>query len=129
MEQNDLKSMWQSDRPVVKNNDVLLSMMQEKNHPVLKSIRKQLIIEFIAFSVLLFVYYDFFDGDRKPVYANILLIAALLLILGHNIFGYRMTKHKISGSNLLQELNGQLDKMKTYAAVSVTSRLLWSVCL
>jgi hypothetical protein len=128
MEQNDLKSMWQSERPVAKKNDALLSMMQEKNHPVLKSIRKQLIIEIVLFSVLLFVYYDFFDGDRKPLYANILLVAALMLILLHNIFGYAMTRNKINGINLLQALNSQLDKMKTYAFVSVISRMLWSIC-
>ena len=91
MEQDALKSAWQSMDANRKTNTELSTMMRESSHPVLKQIRKQLILETIAFTALLFVYYDFFDGDRKPFYANMLLVMAMLFVIAHNIMGYILT--------------------------------------
>ncbi|WP_261387669.1 hypothetical protein [Chitinophaga pinensis] len=33
-----------------------------------RKMRRQLLMETIAFILFLIVYYDFFDGDKKPVY-------------------------------------------------------------
>jgi hypothetical protein len=129
MEQDALKSAWQGMDANRKSNTELSSMMRESGHPVLKRIRKQLILETLSFTALLFVYYDFFDGDRKPFYANVLLVSALLFVLLHNIVGYVLTKRPVTGNSIKQSLHHQLLKLKTYAAVSVASRVLTAACL
>jgi hypothetical protein len=129
MEYDALKSAWQSIAIMPKTNTELNSMMQESAHPVLKRIRRQLIIESTAFTVFLFVYYDFFDGDRKPLYVNVLLVAAVLLVIMHNIMGYMLTRRRIKGDNIKQSLKDYLFKMKVYAVASIASRVLAAGCL
>ena len=129
MEQDALKSAWQNMSAGQKTNSELNSMMRERTHPVLKRIRKQLIIESAAFSVFLFVYYDFFDGDRKPLYVNMLLVTAILFILLHNIMGYMLTRSRVKGNTIKQSLEDHLYKMNLYAVVSVVSRVLVAACL
>lgn len=129
MEGDALQSAWQQMTASQRTNTELQAMMKENTHPVLKRIRKQLIIETIAFTAFLFVYYDFFDGDRKPVYANVLLVSAMLLVILHNIPGYMMARQTINSDNIKQSLQVQLKKMRTYAALSIAARVLTSACL
>jgi hypothetical protein len=129
MEQDPLKAAWQGITDKSKTDVELKTMLQEKSHPVLKRIRKQLIIEAIAFAAFLLVYFDFFDGDRKPLYANVLLVMAVGFALIHNVIGYRFTRQPVKGDNLQQSLNNQLSTVKTYAIVSVLSRVLVAACL
>jgi len=129
MEQQFFKSAWQDDNSASKSNAELKAMMQEKRHPVLKRIRRQLIIETIGFTAFLLVYYDFFDGDRKPLFANVLLLAAVLLAIVHNVIGYMLTKRRIEGDNIKQSLEAHLSRMKLYAFASVASRVLTAACV
>ncbi|WP_217602465.1 hypothetical protein [Chitinophaga sp. GbtcB8] len=129
MEQDPLKSAWQGINPNAKSNTELQRMLKEGAHPLLKGIRKQMIIETAAYIVFLCMYYNAFDGDRKPLAVNILLVAAMLLALGHNIINYQFTKRRIQGVNLQQSLNGQLSQMKIHATVSIASRVLMAACL
>jgi hypothetical protein len=129
MEQDALISSWRGANDTPKNNLELKRMISEKSHPVLKRIRRQLLIEIIAFTVFLFVYYDFFDGNRKAVYVNVLLVSAILLVIVHNIIGYLMTKQQVKGDNIMQSLHHHLSKMKMYAVISVACRILMTCCL
>lgn len=129
MEQDPLKSAWQGINPKAKSNTELQRMLKEGTHPLVKGIRKQMIIETATYIVFLCIYYDAFDGDRKPLVINILLVAAMLLAIGHNIINYRFTKRRIQGENLQQSLNGQLSQMKIHATVSIACRVLISACL
>jgi len=129
MEEDALKSAWQGMDANRKTNKELSSMMQESAHPVLKSIRKQLILETVAFTAFLFVYYNAFDGDRKPFYANMLLVMAMLFTILHNIMGYILTKRPVKGNTIKQSLNNQLLKIKTFAGVSVAGRVMTATCL
>ncbi len=128
MENDALKSAWQGSKTPRKSDTELKSILQE-NHPILKRIRRQLVIEAAAFAVFLSVYYDFFDGDRKPLYANVLLVSAILFVIVHNIAGYVFTRRGVKGENIRQSLEDRLSGMKTYAAVSVATRLLTAACL
>ena len=128
MENDALKSAWQGATTPRKSDTELKSILQ-KNHPVLKGIRRQLVIETTAFAVFLSVYYDFFDGDRKPLYANVLLVSAILFVIVHNIAGYILTQRGVKGENIRQSLEDRLAGMKTYATVSVATRLLTAACL
>src|SRR5690606_35479207 len=97
-----LKSAWKGMGTEHTQQEKLRGMLLERRHPVLKDIRRQMILEVIIFSALLLVYYDFFDGDRKPLYANLLLAGALLFAVLHSIGGYLLARRKINGANLSQ---------------------------
>ena len=129
MKPDVLKSAWEGLDKGSKTSDELRRMMQEKKHPVLKRIRRQMIIETIAFIALLVVYYDFFDGNQKPLYINIILVAGVLAAILHNIIGYKLTSQYIQGHNLKQSLERYLRKIKSYANISVASRALTGGCL
>ena len=129
MEQDALFSAWQAADTAPKNNDALIAMLSEGQHPVLKHIRRQLIIETIAFTIFLFLYYNLFDGDRKPLYANLLIVAGMLLVITHNIIGYVFTKRSIKGNNIKQSLEHHLVALKKHAVLSIMCRALMAGCL
>src|SRR5688572_10026970 len=108
MEQDPLHSAWQAADAAPKNTTALTAMLREGQHPALKQIRRQLIIETLAFTVFLFLYYNLFDGDRKPLYANILMAAGMLLVIVHNTLGYVFTKRSLKGNNIKQSLEHYL---------------------
>ncbi len=129
MENDALKSAWQHVRTPRKSSTDLKSAMEESNHPVLKGIRRQLVFETVGFSLFLLVYYDFFDGDRKPLYANLLLVGIMLLAIGHNIAGYLLTRRGMKDSNIRHSLEERLSSIKTYAVVSIVTRVLTMTCV
>jgi hypothetical protein len=129
MERDALISAWQAAGATNKNNAELIAMLRDGQHPVLKHIRLQLIIETIAFTIFIFVYYDFFDGDKKPLYANVLMAGGMLLVIAHNIFGYVFTKRSFEGNNIKQSLEHYLTALKKQAIISIMCRALMASCL
>ncbi len=129
MENDALKSAWQHTGIPRKSTADLESAMKESNHPVLKDIRRQLMFETVGFTLFLLVYYDFFDGDRKPLYANLALVGAMLLVIGHNIAGYLLTTRGMKDSNIRRSLEERLSHIKNYAIASVAARVLVMTCV
>lgn len=129
MELNDLKSNWKNLSSDTKPTEALRQMIQKKGHPVLKGIRRQLSIETAIFTIFILVYYSGFDGSQKPFYANFLLVAAMLLVIVHNILGYLSAQNIVAGSDLKESLENYLAKVGRYAIISVASRVTASVCL
>lgn len=127
MELQDLKSGWQNvDAPGKRDID-LLKMTRIKNHPTLKSIRTKLIIETIFFIFFLSVYYDWFDGDRKPMGANILLVSSMLLYIANNVIGYVSLFKKIDGLNLKASLENYLSRIRQLSVYSLICTCLYSI--
>ena len=129
MELDELKSDWKNLTPDTKTGDALRQMVQKNSHPVLKGIRRQLVIETALFTVFLLIYYSGFEGSQKPLYANVLLVTAMLLVIGHNILGYLAAQNIVAGSDLKESLENYLAKVRRYAIVSVSSRAAASMCL
>ncbi|WP_214226097.1 hypothetical protein [Pedobacter sp. B4-66] len=124
MEPDQLKLAWNTIQTPVKTNKELSSMLIESKHPVLKDIRKQFTIEIIGWSVFLLCYYTMFDGDQKPVAINVLLVVSMLFALIHNILGYNFSKYLINGDTIKLSLERYLSKIKVYAAISISSRVV-----
>lgn len=124
MNEDNFKSTWKGIHTASTTPEALGKMIQENRHPVLKGIRRQLIIETIGWGAFLLVYYDFFDGDQKPFYANVLLVAAIGFMLLHSVVGYMVHRNKISGINLSQSLQQYLSGLKNYARISILSRVV-----
>lgn len=124
-----LKSAWQGMPGREKQQHELRGMLQEGKHPVLKQLRRQVIFESLLFTVFLVVYYDFFDGNRKPPALNALLVSGVLLVIVHGILGYFAAKQPVKGNSLHEALSARLKQLKTFAILSVTFRVLSTVCM
>lgn len=118
-----LKSAWNDTPTPSRNLSELQAIIDRQASPVLKGIKRQLIIEIAEYTLFLLAYYDFFDGDKKPLFLNAILVIAVLFLLVHNVTGYTLVKAPDAGNNLLDSLRKQLRKIKKYAAISVASRV------
>ena len=105
------------------SKEKLIGMLSVKKHPVLKSIKIQLIIESIAWTSFLAIYYDFFDGHLRTWFWNVLLIFAIGLLLIHNLLGYQVTNNPINGINIVDSLRSYLKRIRKYAYLSISSRI------
>ncbi|TJZ63197.1 hypothetical protein FAZ15_02575 [Sphingobacterium olei] len=125
MELNDIKTTWSTvESPRVSDQEIR-DMASEKMHPVLSGIRKQLTIEIIAWSIFLICYYSMFDGDKKPVWINIVLVLSVLIPIIHNLLGYRIAKYPVQGTNIRESLNRYKSKVKVYAIASIITRQIY----
>ncbi|MGK7394314.1 MAG: hypothetical protein ACNS62_07065 [Candidatus Cyclobacteriaceae bacterium M3_2C_046] len=104
--------------------DAINQMTQTGNHPVVKNIVRQLILESIFFIAFLAVYYDFFDGHQKEMIWNILMILSVMLLLSHNLFGINLVNKVILADNLKDSIVKYLNLIKTYAKFSILTRVL-----
>ena len=129
MELEDLKSGWQNAGEAFKNEAELRNMTKIANHPVLKKIRIKLTAETIFLSLFLVIYYDWFDGDKKPLYANVVLVTGLLLYIANGVIGYAAIAKPIRGLNLKISITKYLGRVKRLAVSSLVFSFLYSICL
>jgi hypothetical protein len=122
---DDLKSSWNSTISQSKTENDLHLMLKENRHPVLKRIRKQIIIETTGWLVFLLCYYTMFDGATKPLIANAILIIAVLAALLHNLTGYSFSKNLVVDKDINTALQAWLAKMKSHARVSIVMRVIF----
>jgi hypothetical protein len=124
MELDQLKSTWNTSEIPTKTTQELKTMLLESKHPVLKEIRKQFVIEIAGWSVFLLCYYTMFDGDQKPLWVNFVLVITMLSSLLHNLSGYSFSRFLPEGNNIKSSLDRYLKKIRTYASISIFSRIL-----
>jgi hypothetical protein len=129
MELHDLKSGWQNAGKNVKTANEILSMTKISNHPSLKKLRRKLIIEIILLTMFLIIYYDWFDGDQKPIYANALLVVGLLLYILNNVIGYISLTNPAKESNLKLSLMTYLAGIKKRSLYSMLCSFMYSISL
>lgn len=127
MELEDLKSDWQYAHVPFRSEADILKMTRIKNHPSVKKIRTKLMIEIIGFVLFLTVYYDWFDGDQKPFYANVLLVSSLLLYVANDVIGYASVVKGINGLNLKASLGKYLVRIRRLSVYSLICTLLYSI--
>jgi hypothetical protein len=125
MELDDLKSSWSSTISQPKTENDLQLMLKENRHPVLKRIRKHIIIETAGWSVFLLCYYTMFDGAAKPLIANAMLVIAVLAALLHNLTGYSFSKNMVVDKDIRTALLAWSAKMKSHARVSIILRVIF----
>lgn len=129
MELNDLKLNWQNAGGASKSEAELLNMAKITHHPSLKKIRTKLIAETIFLLVFLVIYYDWFDGDKKPLYANIAVVTGLLLYIVNDIIGYVAIAKPINGLNLKLSISNYFTRIKRLAVLSMAFSFLYSVSI
>jgi len=124
MENDDLKSLWKGIKTPEKDANQLSKMMKAKNHPVLKSIKRQAIVEFLAFAIFLFCYYTMFDGNKKPLLINLILIFAAAFNMLNHLKGYRLQQHFRASENIKDDLKSFAAKLKTYQLEVIISKVI-----
>jgi hypothetical protein len=129
MELENLKSGWQNAGAAVKSEADILKMTKITNHPSLKKIRKKLLIETLLLIFLLVVYYDWFDGDTKPFYANLLLVTAVLLYIANDVIGYISLVRPVRGINLKLSIEKYLNRIWQLSVFSLTVSFLYGISL
>jgi len=126
MEFKNLKSSWKHIEATKKSKTELEKMTQLKHHPVLNKIRLKLIIETIALSFLLFIYYDWFDGNQKPLYANLVLILGILTYITTNVISYVAIKNTHFNQNLKDTIHNYIAKIKRLSLFSICSSIIYT---
>jgi len=129
MDLNELKSGWQKAGGAFKSETDLRRMTRIINHPSIKKIRTRLGIEIIALLFILFIYYDWFDGDKKPFYANLALVAGLLLYIVNNIIGFIWILKPVRKMNLKDGVEEYLIRVKRLSVFSVIVAFLYSISI
>ena len=129
MELNDLKSGWQNAGGEFKSEEDLQRMTRMINHPSIKKIRTKLVFETIVLVFFLFIYYDWFDGDKKPFYANLSLVVGLLLYIFIDVMGYFAIIRPIRGANLKLSIQNYLMRVKRLSISSIIITSLYSLSI
>ncbi|MEM9987464.1 MAG: hypothetical protein AAF804_20420 [Bacteroidota bacterium] len=124
MNLDDLKSNFSQEEVEPQSLANLGRMLDPGQHPSLKGVRRQLLLESLAWTLFLALYHDFFDGQQKPLVWNLLLILAVIGLLMHNLLGYRITSRPVQGEDLRSSLGHYLSKIRRYAWVSIGARVL-----
>src|SRR5690554_1753414 len=124
MDLENLKSNFNSASQAPISKEALLRMLNVNQHPSLRAIRIQLMIESIFWITFLACFYNFFDGHLKPPIWNIALVLAVGLLLVHNAAGYKITNNPINGINIVASLSNYYHRLKKYAYLSIASRAL-----
>lgn len=129
MDLQNLKTSWNKINYSPKNDMELKKMTAVKNHPVLKKIKIKLIIETLAISLFLMVYYNGFDGAEKPIYANVFLIFGAITYVLNGVLSFRTIQKPIQGDTLKNSIENYFNKIKNISKISLVVSIFYTSCL
>ena len=125
MNLNELKTSWQNSGTGKKNISELEMMTKMSNHPKIKRIRIKLTIEIILLAAFIIFYNNLFDGENKPLWVTVLLVASALLFLLNDVLGFVNVVNPFKVNTLKHSLSRYLFKLKRLAIYSIISSLLF----
>lgn len=129
MELHDLKSSWQNAGGPAKSESDLQKMTRISRLPSVRKIRTKLIVEAIGALLFLFVYRDWFDGDKKPFLVNVLLVTSLLLYIFNDVLGYISLVLPANRVNLKLSIQHYLVRIRRLSVFSLVITSLYSISL
>ena len=124
MELEEFKKEWQNIKTPNATPDQLKAMTLEKNRPVLNGIKKQFSLELIGWSVFLIVCFTGLDANQKPLLSNAILIISVVLPMILNIYGYRLSRELIEGSDISSSLQNRIASLSRFVVASILLRIL-----
>ena len=127
MEIDNLKSTWQDISAPQKKEEELDLLLKKNSHPVLTSIKKQIIIELFGFTAFLFCYFTMFDGETKPIAINLTIMGAVLLQLFYGYKGFLMQSRFKSSTNLNDNLQSFMKHLKSYRLQVLLARTTFAI--
>ena len=129
MDFQNLKTSWNKVNYTPKNDMELEKMTTVKNHPVLKRIKIKLIIETLAISIFLTLYYSGFDGVEKPIYANVLLIFGAIAYILNGVLSFQTIQRPIQGDSLKNSVKNYFNKIRNVSKISIGVSIFYVSCL
>lgn len=124
MDLNKLKSNWQNQAMASMSVAQMEALVRKGKHPGLVRSRKVLVVESIAWSLFLLLFYDAFDGHQKPWWLNGLLGLAFLLLLAHHLMGIRLMGKSKANESLAISLTSYRSQLQQFIRFNFSSRLL-----
>lgn len=121
----EMKSLWEAQAIEVKQKEALAGMLTEKSHPILKGIKRQLILEISSWLIILCVYYSMFDGEKRPLAVNLIFIISMLQAIAFNFTGYLAARNLVYGGNIITSIAVYLEKLKRFKCGSLFSRIIF----
>src|SRR5690554_6106105 len=88
MELHELKNLWKSDGTPHKTQEEIAVLMHAKSHPVFRSVRRQIIVEALAWAAFLLFGYSAFDANTKPLWVGLMLALPVVATLTHHLIGF-----------------------------------------
>ena len=129
MELNDLRSEWKKAGKTGKTEASLVKMTRWRNHPEIRKVKSKFIIEIGFLILFLVVYYDWFDGDQKPFYANLLLVTGCSLYLLNDLLGYCFLLQSSRGSSVTDAMESKLRNINRLSVFSILISFFYAICL
>ncbi|MEJ8801842.1 hypothetical protein [Pontibacter sp. H249] len=130
MDLNQLKQSWQQAGTEKGLSTKQIEQMTKISlHPVLGRIRIKLMVEAVAMTVLLLIFYNIFDGHLKPVYASVVLVVGVLFYMASNLYSFITLKHTASADSIVGSLHTFLHQLQRAKIFSLTAMVVFSVSL
>ena len=129
MELENLKASWKNAGSDKKDQNELWMMTRIKNHPQVKKLRIKFLIESILLTIFIFVYYDGFDGNTKPLWANIVLVFSAVMYVVLRFVGWVVLRNPINGNDLKKSLSNFRRKLKGIAFGVISTSLLFGATI
>lgn len=124
MENDNLKLIWQEIKTPQKSPDELSEIVKEKNHPTLRSIKRQAVFELLASILFLCCYYGMFDGIKKPLFINLILVFAISINILNHLKGYRLQQKFRASNTILKDLKNFASKLKSHRLETLISKVI-----
>lgn len=124
MELQELKELWETEETPRRNRVEIRALLNANHHPVLRDVRRQVVIEVAAWVIFLLLAYSTFDADTKPVWTGLAIVVPVLVYLIHLLTGYsRIIASPVSGS-LTESLVVSYRRMRRFAVNNLLLRSL-----
>lgn len=122
MEDDDLIRMWNAIEVPEISEAEIREMIRPKNQPVLRRVRRQLILETSFFILVLVTYFRWFDDGSKSLYINLLLVTGFALYIVHDLLVYRFFNRPHTGVSIPDMLRNYRNRLRRMTAVTFVFR-------
>lgn len=123
MDLDKLKADWQNQAASNLSLEQMQELVRSGKHPGLVRSRKVLLIESVAWTAFLLLFYDAFDGHEKPWWLNALLIFAFLLLLAHHLLGIRLLSQPKVNESLASSMAVYRGQLQQFIRLNLIGRL------
>jgi vacuolar-type H+-ATPase subunit I/STV1 len=120
MDFEDQKKYWQEPGNAEEEKWMGQHLRRVWTHPSLRYIRRELIVETVAWVLFLFLYYSALDGALRPFGWNFAMVIALVLLIVHGLMGYHLASKPVSNAPLLVAMRERLKELTNYSWISVS---------
>lgn len=124
MDLHELKNLLQEEQTPKKNLSEIEKLLHTKPHPVLRAVRRQIIIEAIAWAFFLLLVYTAFDAETKPLWVGLLVVMAVSAYLVHLAAGYSRVVATSADKPLIRSLTLAYGRMRRFAFRNLLLRSL-----